>query len=169
MLTEDLVKSNNELQQFAYVTSHDLRAPVVNLKSLVEFYDRSKISDANREIFDKIDTSVNRLNNTLNDLIDIVALNKQAIAASVRINFDKKVKEIASTIEEQIKDSKASFETDFRKVVSIRYNVSHVNSIFQNLITNAIKYRHPKRAPKIKITAKAAGEFIKISFFLSHK
>jgi len=159
-ITDDLIKSNNELQQFAYLTSHDLRAPVVNINSLLNFYNKDNPLDKdNPVIIDKIENSVNQLQGTLNDLVSIVALSKQEKEASSKISFSIITKEVKTAINHQIKAAKAEITTDF-KVRNIQCSKTQLNSILQNMLTNAIKYRSPKRIPKIRLQTYKYNEFI---------
>lgn len=159
-LTEDLVKSNNELQQFAYITSHDLRAPVVNLKTLISFYNKKLIPKENYELFNKIEESINRLDQTLNDLVDIVAINKSRGEKNVKVSFREITDKVIKSIEEEVKSRKAIIKTDFSKVKSIIYPTTHINSILQNLITNAMKYQKPKTPPEVNVSVYRDNDFV---------
>lgn len=144
-ITDDLIKSNNELQQFAYLTSHDLRAPVVNLSSLLNFYNKENPLDKdNHVIIEKIENSVEQLQNTLNDLVNIVALKKQDREENIKVSFSQITKDVKKSINQEIKITKVEINTNFH-VRSIHYPKTHINSIIQNMLTNAIKYRSPKR------------------------
>ncbi|MFQ3576185.1 MAG: HAMP domain-containing sensor histidine kinase, partial [Cytophagales bacterium] len=162
-MTKELIKHNNELQRFAYITSHDLRAPVVNLVKLLEFVDRESLNNVNGQIFEKIRVSILKLNETLNDLIQVVSAQKSLNNEIEKINFDKFVKEVLFSIENQVKDSNAIIYTDW-KVKEINYLRAHLNSIFINMITNAIKYRHPTRNPEIHIKTYLKDKYICIEF-----
>ena len=73
-ITNELRKTNSELEKFAYITSHNLRAPVVNLMSLTEMQsDETLTPELNEEITHKIHYCVKQLDSTLSDLIEIVA------------------------------------------------------------------------------------------------
>ena len=161
-LTEDLIKSNNELQQFAYITSHDLRAPVVNLKMLLNFYDKGQIHKNNLELFEKIEDSVKRLDTSLNDLVDIVAISKTQSERNVKVSFKEVTEDILQNIGQEIKSRKATIKTDYSSVRVINYPLTHIKSILQNLITNALKYQKPRTPPIIQISTKREGNYIKI-------
>lgn len=150
--TEELLKSNAELEQFAYVTSHNLRSPVVNLQSLLQLFDASEVKDENNTyILEKIHQSVNQLGETLNDLIQIVAQKKEVSTPREKIKLKDIVDKIRNQLAEKIREEEATIETDFSEVPDVYYLRGFMESILQNLITNAIKYRSPGRKPHIKI------------------
>jgi PAS domain S-box-containing protein len=158
-MTKDLIKSNNELQQFAYITSHDLRAPVVNLKSLIGFYDQNLIHENNQEIFEKIELSANQLGDTLSELVEVVAVKKSELEQNTLIKFDHKVHSLLTSIEGLIEEYGAKVNLDFSELESITYPNSHLTSFIQNLVTNALKYRSHQRACVIDIsTFKSKGD-----------
>jgi|GEM_PF-6956302 len=159
-ITDDLMKSNNELQQFAYLTSHDLRAPVVNLSSLLKFYNKEIPQDKdNPIIIKKIEHSVEQLKNTLNDLVNIVATKSQNKEEKAKISFSQTCKDVISGINQEVKMAKAEIRTDF-KVRSMLYSKTIMNSIVLNLVTNAVKYRSPNRPLKINIKTYRYEKFV---------
>lgn len=164
IITDDLMKSNHELQQFAYLTSHDLRAPVVNLNSLLKFYNKESPDDKdNPIIIEKIEYSVVQLQNTLNDLVNIVATKSQDKEEKSKISFSQTCKDVISGINQEVKMAKAEIRTDF-KVRSILYSKIILNSIVLNFVTNAIKYRSPKRPLKINIRTFRHKDFVCLEF-----
>ncbi len=158
-MTKQLMKHNNELQRFAYITSHDLRAPVVNLVNLLNFIEKDDLNEKNKLILDKIDISIQQLNNTLHELIEIVSLKKNLDDAKEIINFETLLHEITTGIEKQIEESKAEIKADF-KIKEIFYIKSHINSILLNLLTNAIKYRSSERKPTIFISTELVNNYV---------
>ncbi len=152
LLTQELLHTNRELQQFAYITSHNLRAPVVNLVSLMQFLDRSHPDNPlNVEILDKMELSSSRLEQTLNDLVRVVAIKDKKDVGFERIRLKATLDSILESIEWQIIDSEATVEVDFQALGELLYPLSYILSILQNLLTNSMKYRHPLRRPIVRI------------------
>jgi PAS domain S-box-containing protein len=150
-ITDDLMKSNNELQQFAYLTSHDLRAPVINLSSLLKFYNKDNPQDADNPIIvEKIEHTVIQLQSTLNDLVNIVATKSEDDEEKSKISFSQTYKDVLSVINQEVKKADAQISTDF-KVRNMLYSSTIINSIVLNLLTNAIKYRRPNKRLEIDI------------------
>jgi len=146
MHSNELLRSNAELEQFAYVTSHNLRAPVVNIKSLVELFNTSDLKDDNNKyVFNKITKSVDQLNETLNDLVDIVAQKKEVSQPKEKIEFEKLFNKAKDYSENQLNEANAIVKADFSKAPEIYYLKSFMESILHNLLSNAIKYRSPER------------------------
>ncbi len=154
-LTKELLNSNHELEKFAYITSHNLRAPVVNLNSLIELFNIDELQNSiNLEIYQKIKYSVNKLETTLNDLIEIVSAKKSTISQKKNISISETVKLVCSNLETQLKRANAKLTMDFYEADLIEFVPTVLESIIQNLITNAIKYRSQDRNLEISIYSK---------------
>ncbi|ERM83457.1 hypothetical protein P872_03495 [Rhodonellum psychrophilum GCM71 = DSM 17998] len=164
-LIRDLKSQNEELQRFAYIISHNLRAPIVNISSLLELYDEEKSVDPdNKEIIDNLKISTSILNSTLQDLIDVVSIKKNKLPKIEKVDFLLLCHNIEMSLHKQIRESGALIQKDFSKVPNISYIYSHLENFLTNLTTNAIKYKHPDRKPVINIRSEEEGGFTVIHF-----
>ena len=164
-LTKELLKKNGELEKFAYITSHNLRAPVVNLKSLTEMHAAGDLPDElENEINSKIRQSVKQLDNTLNDLVEIVSSKSGEQITRESLNLNIELDEVITSIENQIQSSEAIVETDFSEVEHINFSKRYLTSILLNLLTNAIKYRSLERPLVINIRTYIDRDFTVLSF-----
>ncbi|MCH7413132.1 PAS domain S-box protein [Belliella sp. R4-6] len=164
-LIKDLKSQNEELQRFAYIISHNLRAPIVNITSLLELYNNQDSSDPdNKEIIENLRVATTILNNTLQDLIDVVAIKKNKLPKIELVSFDHIINNIERSLSKQIDDAGAEIIKDFTKASCINYIYSHLENFLTNLTTNAIKYRHPDRDLKISISTFTQDEFTVIEF-----
>lgn len=146
-LANELMNTNKELSQFAYITSHNLRAPVVNIDSLLKFYDPEKGSTPeNGMIFEKIVTSVEQLKSSLQDLIQLVAIRDEKGKITENITFEGILEIVKRNLHSQIEEAKAQIETDFTEINEITINKPIIESIIQNLVSNAIKYSNDSKA-----------------------
>ena len=151
--TNELRKTNSELQKFAYITSHNLRAPVVNLRSLTEMQAEENLSpELTKEITQKINYCVKQLDSTLADLIEIVASKSGNLVHKEDLDLQAELDLIVRSIEKQVDESGARIETNFSAIKNIHFPKRFLHSILINLLTNAIKYRSDKR--KLVITLK---------------
>ncbi|WP_168196218.1 ATP-binding protein [Echinicola soli] len=163
-LIRDLSSHNEELQHFAYIVSHNLRAPIVNITSLLDLIDADNLSDEeNKVLFDSLKDSTSILNTTLMDLIEVVSIKKKKLIKIDRINFDSIVNNIEKSLFRQLKDAKAKIHRDF-EAAEINYVYSHLENFLLNFMTNAIKYSHPDRIPEIIIKTREEGDKCRITF-----
>ena len=161
-LMQELTTSNHELRQFAYITSHNLRAPVVNIDTLMQFLDRQNLaSPENEEVLSKIELSVAQLKETLHDLIQLVAVKDSRNEPNEKIYFEDIYKIISKSLATQIIKSQAIIHTEFKETC-IMFKKPLLESILQNLISNAIKYKSDK-ALSINIRTYREGEYICMS------
>ncbi|MDX2304909.1 MAG: CheR family methyltransferase [Microscillaceae bacterium] len=161
---EKLQSSNLELEQFAYVATHDLRSPIVNLQSLIAlFYEQDFVTPENAFIADKIRSCTEEIHETLHDLIAVITEQKKLDETIKEVSFQDIFDLIYKGIEEQVKSTSAILHTDFSQIPTIYYIPGHLKSIFQNLLTNAIKYRSPDRIPEIYIKTYLTTEHICLS------
>lgn len=151
---EDLNRSNSELEQFAYVASHDLQEPLRKIRAfsdrLASKYQSDLAPDA-REIIQKIYGSSQRMQALINDLLAFSRLVKRD-AAPKTTDLNRVLREVRQQMSESIRENKAIILSS--GLPSIEGYESQIVQLFQNLIANSIKYRKPDVAPVIEITYK---------------
>jgi len=159
--TTYLIKQNDVLENFAYIVSHNLRAPVSNLRPLLQFY-KKEINLEKKDIYiDKIEISINNLNNILNELLDVIAIRNDL--KSETIDFESTLLKIIESFQGQIIESKAQITYDFSKVPEIEYPSIYLESIIQNLLSNSLKYKSSERIPVIHFETKLINNKIQLS------
>lgn len=152
--SEALARSNSELERFAYITSHDLRAPVVNIVELIELFDSQKSDpDLKQQIIDKLRMSAQQLNSTLDTLIEVVALKNQTATAKDWIVWREVLDDVQLSINQRMQKSDTQLMVDFSRAPRVLANRDYLQSIILNLLTNAIRYKKPNQPPVIRIAS----------------
>lgn len=164
-LTEELVKNNQDLQQFSFITSHNLRAPVANLLSLLSLYNKENPADEfNYMLIDKFQESTEQLNETLNDLINVLVIKSNTNIEKEVIHFSSVLEDVKKNVANLVEQEHGTIESDFTQIDAIRYNRIHIESLFLNMITNAVRYRSPGRPPEIKLKSYEDEEWVIVTF-----
>jgi len=161
--TIELSSRNKQLAEFNQISSHNLRASVGNLNTLLNLYKESEQEDEKTEIFSKFGTVIDHLSLTLDTLVESLKIKNSPDQNIEKLNFNdilSKTKEILSA---EILKTKAVIKSDFSAQTSIKYNKIYLESIFLNLIDNAIKYSSPARIPIIEIISKVVNDKIILS------
>lgn len=157
-VAEELNKQNSQLANFAHISSHNLRAPVSNLDSLLSLYDDSDEKER-AVIFDKFRTVINHLSTTLNTLIEAIKI-KDAKIEELEIKpitFKKVLDNVINQLSADINKKNATIKEDFSELKTINYNETYLESIMINLISNSLRYSSEKREPNIIIKSKITG------------
>ena len=156
--TADLRRSNEDLQQFAYVSSHDLQEPlrtIISYTQLLEHrYGKSLDADA-REFMAYVVDAAQRMSVLINDLLSysrvvnveslpLRPVSVPGVVEAVRLNLLKAINESAATV-------------TYTDLPSVLGDETRLVQLFQNLIGNAIKYRGPD-PPRIHISAEDLGD-----------
>jgi PAS domain S-box-containing protein len=150
LLAEKLINKNTQLADFAQITSHNLRAPVSNLKSLVDIFEMTKDSSEKEEVFDKFKTVTDHLSFTLNTLLEALRIKKEKVNKT-KVYFDEALNRTKEILAGQIIESGTKIVSDFSVVNHTYYNKIYFDSLFLNLIENAIKYRSQKSVPVVLV------------------
>ena len=151
-LLNELMQNNKELKQFSYITTHNLRAPLTNLQSIAKIIKTDKIDDQRTiALIEGFKKSTNHLSETLDDLIEILIIKENQHLPMKEVGFDEVLQNVKASIANSILETKTEIESDFSLIPSVHFNGAYMESIFLNLITNAIRYAHPDRHPIIQI------------------
>lgn len=156
VLTEtntELIKHNNELRQFSFSVSHNLRSPVASLLGLIALIDPKSIQGENVEIFKHIQSSTERLDYIIKDLIKIIDIRQDIFQIRQKIWLEDEFKSIHDILEHEIYTHHVAFRNDFSKCQVIYSVKPMIHSILYNLISNGIKYRSLNQPPVIEISA----------------
>ena len=158
-MSHKLKVSNNELQQFAYLTSHNLRAPVTNLRSLIKLFDKESLTEKNKLFFDKIEFCVNNFNQMLADLNEILSARKDEIIAYEDLDIAKELQYVIDSIGETVTQQNLKLGHDFSKAPHIYCSADVLHSVLLNLITNAIKYKKPGGRPELFLQTEHSSNY----------
>ena len=143
---------NSRLLNFAHIVSHNLRNHAGNISSLLSLIDSETSDEEKEQLFQYLGMASSRLNEAINDLNDIIdhqAGSSQNISECNVSDYIDKIREILST---EVIVHNVAIKSSIPKSTTIDYNPAYLESILLNLISNAIKYRHPERDPKITIS-----------------
>ena len=150
--TEELAKSNKELEQFSYITSHDLREPLRMITNFLQLLERRYTDQLDQDAKEYIGFAVDgakRLDNMTNDLLSYsrITTKKEEIN---NVNYEDVLKEALINLKVPIEKNNAVITHDPLPI--IKGNERFKFQLFQNIIGNAIKYRS-QETPKIHISA----------------
>ena len=154
---DELRKANNELEQFAYVSSHDLQEPLrtisVYTQMFLRRYDTSQDA-VGKQYGDYILENVSRMQHLIDDLLEYsraVHTEKHEQYRSQPVDLNAAIQDALTMLHHHIHDFHAVVTYDRLPVVQADYGL--LAQVFQNLISNALKFRHPDRAPQIHVSA----------------
>ncbi len=151
-MISDLMQRNKDLEQFSYIISHNLRAPVANIMGLAEeLSDQSYDAETKLILTEALNSDVKRLENVIVDLNTILQTKREITEMKELVSLGELVSDIKMSINDLIQMQGVHITTDFTEVDEIHTIKSYIQSIFFNLITNSIKYRKPFTVSLIEI------------------
>jgi len=151
VIATKLTKQNVQLADFAQIASHNLRAPVSNLNSLLYIYKLSDTDDEKMILFEKFESVIGHLTTTLNNLVEAIKTKNDHATNTKHLSFKSILEKTKDILAGEIIASNAIINYDFNEAEIVNYNEAYLESIFLNLIENAIKYRSNERRPEIHI------------------
>ena len=164
-ITADLIRRNKDLEQFTYIISHNLRAPLANIKGLSNLLNYFEINDTDcLETLKSLSASVDNLDNVIIDLNQILQTGRQVNESSEMVSLPGLVDEIVAEIKPMVLKNKVVLNCNFNELNSLLVLKSYMYSIFQNLIINSIKYRKVETNPVIDIITKRNGDNVILTF-----
>ncbi len=156
--TAHLAASNAELERFAYVASHDLQEPLRSISSFLQLLERRYGDSLDQDAHEYISFAVNaakRMSVLINDLLTLSRVGRQD-APPERCDTESLAKAAATALTQSIDDQHARILIG--PMPPVLCQPSHLQSLFQNLLGNAIKYHDDSRPPVITISARPYAE-----------
>ena len=153
----DLARSNTELEQFAYVASHDLQEPLRMVASYTQLLARRYRSKLDQDADEFISFAVDgarRMQELINDLLAYSRVGTRALQLE-RVDANRVVDEVVRDLAPAIADSGGSVTRD--ELPSLQADPTQLRQLFQNLIANGIKFRRPRQEPRVHVSAARDG------------
>lgn len=151
--TRQLQAQNESLEEFSYVISHDLQEPLRMITSFSQFIQRRYIDPLSNEEAQKdfkfVIDGAKRMSTLIKDMREYTRWSAQSLPIE-SVNVREVLLEATQNLTLAISRSNASVNAS--NLPTIKANRLMLVQVFQNLISNAIKYRHPMRAPEIEIS-----------------
>lgn len=152
-LNGDLIHTNEQLRQFAYVASHDLQEPLrkINIYSDRLASGNHFVNGDNKEYLSKIISSAKRMSNLIHDLLNFSRLDSYANSYSA-VNLNNVAEKVKEDFEILISQKSATINIDY--LGTIEANSLHMNQLIYNLLGNALKFSKEDVKPFINITSR---------------
>lgn len=159
---QELIDQNNQLEQFAFISAHNLRAPLARILGLAHVMEISDSPQEKTSVMEKLIGSTKDLDNVIRDLNTILDIKKHT-SNFIEVDLQASLDRVSKTLEREYEETNARLNSDFKAARKVYAVGPYVDSILYNLISNSIKYRHPDRIPEIQIRTFIEQEFVKLS------
>lgn len=159
--TRELERSNAELEQFAYVASHDLQEPLRSVTSFSQLL-AAKVADPNDEKTQRYVRYINEGTGRMAQLIqDLLAFSKVATQAAAF--KPTRTRLLVAQVQQDLRDQieRTGTQLQWGELPDVLGDATQLRQLFQNLIGNAIKFRDPERGPQVNIEAAPEGQRIR--------
>ncbi len=159
--TKELKATNKELEQFAYIASHDLQEPLRSIGSFTQLLER-KLKKANvydeeaQEYFSFIVGGSKRMQAVIKDVLLFSGINEKPDFIATDLNAV--LKETIMAVHTKIAETNTDIQIPF-PLPTVEVDPKQIPHLFQNLITNAIKFRNKEIPPQITVSYKEKGQY----------
>jgi signal transduction histidine kinase len=158
---EKYITSNSELEKFAYIASHDLKEPIrsmIGFAQLLEKKNKETLSEESKEYIHSIIDGAQRMNVLIGGLLDYSRISSAGKAFS-NINIHEVIRKMFSDLKVSLDEN--NVELLYFDLPEIYGDELQIRQLFQNLISNSIKFRKDEINPIIKVSACKEGAFWK--------
>ncbi|MCW3122691.1 MAG: domain S-box [Flavipsychrobacter sp.] len=164
-MMDDIVQRNKNLEQFSYIVSHNLRAPVANILGIAAILNDLELNGTEKILLGQgLTESVKKLDEVVKDLNHILELKGDMNKLKEKVHFSSLVEDITLSINNIIAKNLIDIRCDFSEINEFFTIRSYLYSIFFNLISNSIKYQKPEIAPVIEISSAMRNNNLLIFF-----
>jgi PAS domain S-box-containing protein len=157
---EEIFAQNQDLQQFTYIVSHNLRSPLANALGLVELLGtEAPGSPYFAQTHAHLQQNLRQLDEVLRDMNTILTIrDKQNLDATDAVPLAEVVQQVVHSLADVVAQAGGTVEVQIPAEARVRANRAYLHSIFLNLLTNAIKYRADDRPLHVRLSAEPEGD-----------
>jgi PAS domain S-box-containing protein len=159
----ELIKINNDLDNFIYTASHDLKSPVSNLEGLLNMVsdeDEALITEKGKSVLPMVSQSLTRLKTVIKELTEIARIQKDIGGEEEVIHLQSFLQEILDNLVTDLKKFNGHINVDFSTAPKLKFSKKNLRSILYNLISNALKYSDPSKEGTIQVSSQNLGDQI---------
>ncbi|WP_071340585.1 PAS domain-containing sensor histidine kinase [Maribacter sp. 1_2014MBL_MicDiv] len=161
----EVTKSQNEsLTNFAHIVSHNLRSHSTNMTMLTKFLNEEEDEDERKNLNRMITSATESLSETIAHLNDVVQVKTGALEKLQSISVLNTINQITKSINGILEEQSAILKIDVSKTQFVSAVPAYLESIFLNVLTNALKYRSAERTPVIEIKSRTKKDKVLITF-----
>jgi PAS domain S-box-containing protein len=164
LMADELERSNEELEEFARIASHDLSAPITSTRWLVELLStrHGKQLDADgQKALAQVATSLERMSDLVEAVLTHAKVGKSAIATLEEADTELAVEIALENLRRDVITTGA--KVSYNRLPALLIGQQPLTQLFQNLLSNAIKYRRPEATPEITISAMHSGALWRVA------
>lgn len=159
-LVNELKKSNENLQEFAYVASHDLQEPLRKIQVFAERLKKDvgdELGEENKRVFERMIAATERMSQLINDLLSYSQLTTKPSTFKI-INLADLVQHVLTDLEATVSEKNATILVG--DLPEVKGDPVQLRQLFQNLISNSLKYSKEKINPVVSIKAEIVNKEI---------
>ncbi|MCR5889716.1 HAMP domain-containing histidine kinase [Hymenobacter sp. J193] len=162
---EQLRRANVDLDSFIYSASHDLRLPITNIEGLVQLL-REQLAEEQgptgelQPVLAMMQESVERFKRTIEHLSDVTKLQKEHAPPTTDVPLWPVVEDVCQDLKPLIVATGATLEVDVAACPTVPFSTKYLRSVVYNLLSNALKFRHPDRVPQVQIRCRSEAAYV---------
>ncbi|WP_062542004.1 chemotaxis protein CheB [Rufibacter tibetensis] len=151
-----LLRVIDDLDNFVYTASHDLKAPIHNIEALLRELqlelpnEKSNLEEV-QQIMNMMQGAIERFKKTIANLTEITKLQNDHSTDVTTVNLARLVQDVALDLEPMMKETNAQVQVEVSNCPEVSFSEKNLRSIVYNLMSNAVKYRSPERTPVINL------------------
>jgi len=156
-----LERKNRELEEFAHISAHDMKSPLTSLIGLLRLMEkRGAVTEPHLKLFEMVRDSTARMQRTLEVLNSLMAFKSTLTLPQEHSDLAGALEEVQNRIIGIILSSRAVILSDFSQCTYAPFPEVHLQSVLQNLITNAIKYAKEGTQPVIQLSTRRDDRYV---------
>ncbi|WP_299674006.1 ATP-binding protein [uncultured Tenacibaculum sp.] len=157
---EKIKEKNKELNEITYIASHDLQEPLRTVSSMVDMFSsryKESFDEQGKMMLGFIESATGRMRNLVKDLLEYSVLGQNRELS--KVNCNEVINDVRKDLNQIILKNDADIK--WKNLPEVTGYKSELRLLFQNLISNAIKFQHPENKPKIRVTSEELEEYWK--------